>query len=129
MLFSCLAYAAVHDLEIHQLNAVAVYLNSNLSKEIYLHPPEGVPSTPGTVWRLQKALYSLKQARLEWYHMLCSHIQSIGYAQSGHDPCLYSCNPERVVVVYVDDLMVFAPRGSIMHTKLELAGKFEKSDL
>src|SRR5260370_35363923 len=42
-----LAYAASHDLEIHQLNAVTVYLNSNLSKEIYLQPPDGVRLSPG----------------------------------------------------------------------------------
>ncbi len=49
-LFSCLAYAASHDLKIHQLDAIAAYLNSDLTEEIYLHPPDGVPSTPGTVW-------------------------------------------------------------------------------
>jgi len=35
-LFSCLAYAAAHDLEIHQLDVVAAYLNSDLTEEIYL---------------------------------------------------------------------------------------------
>src|SRR5258708_9720435 len=98
-LFSCLAYAASKDLEIHQLDAVAAYLNSDLTEEIYLSPPDGVPSTPGKVWRLKKALYSLKQAGLEWYSTLRTHIQSLGYAQSGHDPCLYTFDSERFVVV------------------------------
>ena len=49
-LLSCLTYAATRDLEIHHLDAVAAYLNSNLHKEIYLHPPEGIPSSPGTIW-------------------------------------------------------------------------------
>ena len=35
-LFSCLAYTAAHDLEIHQLDMVAAYLNSDLTEEIYL---------------------------------------------------------------------------------------------
>ena len=35
-LFSCLAYAAALNLGIHQLNAVAVYLNSDLMEVIYL---------------------------------------------------------------------------------------------
>ena len=35
-LFSSLAYAANLDLEIHQMDAVATYLNSNLTEEIYL---------------------------------------------------------------------------------------------
>ena len=66
-LFSCLAYAATRDLEIHQMDAVAAYLNSDLTEEIYLRPPEGVPASSNTVWCLKKALYGLKQAGLEWY--------------------------------------------------------------
>ena len=49
-LFSCLVYAASKDLEIHQLDAVAAYLNSDLTEEIYLSPPDGIPSTLGKVW-------------------------------------------------------------------------------
>ena len=69
-LLSILTYATAHDLEIHQMDAVAAYLNSDLTEEIYIHPPDGVPLNPGTVWLLKKALYGLKQVGLEWYHML-----------------------------------------------------------
>src|SRR5260221_8616952 len=120
-LFSCLAYAATHDLEIHQLDGVAAYLNSDLTEEIYLQPPDGVPTSLNTVWCLKKALYGLKQAGLEWYCTLWSHIQSIGYAQSGYDPCLYACDSENFTVVYVDDLLLFAPKKQLAHTKSELA--------
>src|SRR5258708_7962746 len=119
-LFSCLASVASQDLEIHQLDMVAAYLNSDLSEEIYLNPPEGVPSTPGTVWCLRKALYSLKQARLEWYHTL--H----GYAQSRHDHMLDS---ENFIVIYVNDLLLFAPKSRIMQAKTDIAGKYEMRDL
>src|SRR5258708_377784 len=128
-LFSCLAYAASHDLEIHQLDAVAAYLNSDLTEEIYLRPPDGIPSTPGTIWRLKKALYGLKQAGLEWYHTLHGHIQSIRYAQSGHDPCLYMLDSKTFVVVYVDNLMVFAHKKNLVQVKAELARKYEMRDL
>ncbi len=49
-LFTCFTYATAHNLEIHQLDAIAAYLNSDLHEEIYLHPPEGVPVQPGRVW-------------------------------------------------------------------------------
>ena len=120
---------ASKDLEIHQLDVVVAYLNSNLTEEIYLHPPEGVPATLGTVWHLRKALYGLKQAGLEWYHTLHTHIQSTGYAQSGHDPCLYMLNSENFIVIYVDDLLLFAPKSRIMQAKAEIAGKYEMHDL
>ena len=66
-LLSCLAYAAACDLEIHHLDAVVAYLNSDLHEEIYLHPPEGVPLSLSMVWKLKKAIYGLKQAGLEWF--------------------------------------------------------------
>ncbi len=128
-LFLCLAYAASKDLEIHQLDAVVAYLNSDLTEEIYLSPPEGVPSTPRTVWHLRKALYSLKQAGLEWYCTLCTHIQSTGYAQSGHDPCLYTLDSENFIVIYVDDLLLFAPKSRLAQVKADIARKYEMHDL
>src|SRR5258708_12112676 len=81
------------------------------------------------VWCLKKALYSLKQARLEWYCTLQSHIQSISYAQSGYDPCLYVHNSENFTVVYVDDLLLFAPKKQLAHAKSELAVRYKICDL
>ena len=69
-LLSLLAYAATQDLEIHQMDAMAAYLNSNLTEEIYIWPPDGIPLNPGKIWCLEKALYGLKQAGLEWYRTL-----------------------------------------------------------
>ena len=116
-LLSSLAYIATHDLEIHQLDVVAAYLNSDLTEEICLRPPDGIPTSPNTVWHLKKALYGLKQARLEWYHTLQSHIKSISYAQSGYDPCLYVCDSENFTVIYIDNLLLFAPKKQLAHCK------------
>ncbi|SRR5258708_31444052 len=124
-LFSCLAYAASHNLEIHQLDAVVAYLNSDLMEGIYLHPPYGVPTTPGMVWHLKKALYGLKQAGLEWYQTLHGHIQSIRYTQSGHDPCLYMLDSETFVIIYVDNLMVFAQRRTWCKQNQNLPGSLK----
>src|SRR5260221_13112570 len=60
-LLSLLTYAAGQDLEIHQMDAVAAYLNSDLTEEIYISPPKGIPICSGKVWQLKKALYGLKQ--------------------------------------------------------------------
>ncbi len=49
-LLAGLAYTASLDLEIHQLDAVAAYLNSDLMEELYLHPPAGVLSSPSLIW-------------------------------------------------------------------------------
>ena len=128
-LFSSLAYAASLDLEIHQMDAVAAYLNSNLTEEIYLRPLDGVPVSPHMVWHLKKALYRLKQARLEWYCTLWMHIKSLGYAQSAYDPCLYVQGPECFILVYVDDFIIVDSRGNLEETKWRLAEKYEMRDL
>ncbi len=93
-LFSCLAYAASCDLEIHQLDAIAAYLNSDLTEEIYMHPLDGVPSTPGMVWRLKKALYGLKQAGLEWYHTLWATFNRLGMPNLGMTPAYTHLTPK-----------------------------------
>jgi len=128
-LFSCLAYAASEDLEIHQLDAVAAYLNSDLSEELYLRPPTGILSDPGKVWQLKKALYGLKQAGLEWYRTLREHIKSLGYKQSGYDPCLYIRDKEHYILVYVDDLLVFSRMDTLVTVKEEIAGRYEMRDM
>ena len=74
-------------------------------------------------------MYGLKQAGLEWFHMLHSHIQSIGYAQSGHDLCLYVLDPETIMVIYVDNLLTFTPKLSIVRRKKELSGRYKMCDL
>src|SRR5258708_32834436 len=127
-LFSCLVYTATHDLEIHQMDVVAAYLNSDLT-EIYLWPPEGVPASSNTVWHLKKALYGLKQARLEWYQTLQKHLKSISYAQSTYDPCLYIQGEEAFILIYVDNFLVFNSKEKIVETKMELAGRYEMCDL
>src|SRR5260370_40838412 len=77
----------------------------------------------------QESSVQLKQARLEWYHTLRTHIQSTGYAQSRHDPCLYTLDLENFIVVYVDDLLLFAPKSRIAQVKTDIAGKYEMCDL
>src|SRR5260370_21920781 len=88
-LFSSLAHTATLDLEIHQMDAISTYLNSDLTEEIHLRPLDGVPASLNTIWHLKKALYRLKQVGLEWNHTLQIQIQSIGYVQSAYYPCLY----------------------------------------
>ncbi len=121
-LFICFAYAAACDFEIHQLNAIVAYLNSDLHEEIYLHPPEGIPVQPSRIWQLRKAIYGLKQAVLEWFCTLHNHIKSLGYSQSGHNPCLYIHNSNLFIVIYVNDLLVFTVKDRIEQVKLELTG-------
>ena len=43
------------------------FINGDLTKEIYMHKPQGFATNPSLVCRLKKSLYGLKQAPRAWY--------------------------------------------------------------
>jgi hypothetical protein len=57
-----IAIAALHNLEIHQMDVKATFLNGELDEEIYMEQPEGfiVLGKEKKVCRLVKSLYGLK---------------------------------------------------------------------
>ena len=57
-----IAIAAIHNLEIHQMDVKSAFLNGDLDEEIYMEQPEGfiVPGQEKKVCRLVKSLYGLK---------------------------------------------------------------------
>jgi len=61
-----LAVAALEDLDIQSIDVKTAYLYGDLDEEIYMEQPEGfkLSGKENKVWRVCKALYSLKQAGL-----------------------------------------------------------------
>jgi len=72
-----LALAAQHDLEVHQVDVKAIFLNGKLEEEIYLCPPPGFCDDSKVIWHLQCALYSLKQALKAWYNTLQKRLSPL----------------------------------------------------
>ena len=56
------AHAAFKGNHIHQLDVKTVFLNANLSEEIFIEIPDGHKEQPGKILKLYKALYGLKQS-------------------------------------------------------------------
>lgn len=56
-----IAIAALHNLEIHQMDMKTAFLNEELEEEIYMEQPEWyiVPGQENKVCRLVKSLYGL----------------------------------------------------------------------
>jgi len=64
-----LALAAMHDLELHQMNVKTAFLYGSLEELVFMEQPEGFERGKDMVWQLNKALYGLKSPRA-WYKEL-----------------------------------------------------------
>lgn len=67
----------------------AAYLNANLKEDIYVIPPEGMSTNKSHVWKLNKAIYGLKQSGREWNEELNNKLKEYGMKRSLADPCIY----------------------------------------
>jgi len=130
---SLLALAAQHNLEVHQVDVKAAFLNGELQEEIYLHPPPGFHDDSKVVWRLQRALYGLKQASKAWYDTLRKMFNSLGFTRSNADHSLFYKDEDGdllIIAIYVDDKLIFSKNvDTIKHLKLQLSEHFEITDL
>ncbi|GJT83633.1 retrovirus-related pol polyprotein from transposon TNT 1-94 [Tanacetum coccineum] len=87
-----IAYAAHKNITIFQMDVKIAFLNGPLKEEVYVSQPEGFidPEFPDHVYRLKKALYSLKQAPRAWYGKLSSFLIENGFTKGIVDPTLFT---------------------------------------
>ena len=75
---------------------------------VFVEMPRGF-SQPGKVCRLKKSLYGLKNAPHNWFKMLSSNLQELGFKPADNvDPCLF-ISDKVICLTYVDDCLFFAP--------------------
>ena len=105
-----------------------------MAEDVYVKQPPGFvdPEHPDKVWKLNKALYGLRQSPRIWYMELHDHLLSLGFQRSGHESCLYvrrEGNDELMVAVYVDDLVVSGSSPALVSDfKQSLASKYDLTD-
>ena len=126
-----IAVAAAKGLQLHQMDVKSAYLKAELSEEIYMAAPDGLPLKVGHACLLKKGLYGLKQAGRNWYNMLTSYLLDREFTASAADPCLFVNRTENVhVLVYVDDMLISA--NTVEHVqrfKDEFRKNFDSVDL
>lgn len=110
------------------LDIKCAYLYAKLSELIFVEQPEGfVENTKeGFVWKLDKALYGLRQAGREWFLELDNTFNELGFDKIKDSNCIYVFKSEVIVLVYVDDFAVFAKNNERLNEVINLIKlKFE----
>ncbi len=100
-----------------QCDITAAFIHAILpnDEEIYVRQPRGFRQKENHVLRLRRSLYGLKQAPRHFFHYLTNRLLKQGLQQSIHDPCLFFSS-SMIVIVYVDDLLIFAKSSNLIDT-------------
>ena len=99
-----------------------------------MQPPGFEDSSCSThVCRLQKALYSLKQAPRAWFHKLSSFLLQLGFQCSRADASLFyfhSTSDIIIISIYVDDILITGSNPpQVHHIISQLSSHFALRDL
>ena len=86
-----------------------VFLNRDLSEEVYMRPPLGLFIESNKVCHLRRALYGLKQAPRAWFAKFSSTIFCLGYTVTSYDSALFLHRTDKgtiLLLLYVDDMII-----------------------
>lgn len=92
-----------------QFDVKCAYLYAPLNEEIYMSQPPGffVGKNKNAVCRLKKAIYGLHQSGRMWFYEMEGVLLKIGFDRFDHCNCVYSYQGDVILMLYVDDFVVF----------------------
>ena len=105
-----LSIAARKDLELRQLDVPQAFTQAELDEVVYMEMPDGY-KIPGTVCKLTRSLYGLKQSPRNWYKLFSSYIKTtLKFKSCVSDPCLFykqsKTGQHLYIFLFVDDLQI-----------------------
>lgn len=128
-----LAYCVVNNLHIEQMDVETAFLNGKIETEVYVSQPKGYEKFDNKVYKLQKALYGLRESPRVWYNTFNAYVEKLGFVRSNYDYCLYvnkSGKDSIYLLVFVDDLLICCKEESkINDIKSSLMRKFIMKDM
>jgi hypothetical protein len=92
------------------MDVKSAFLNGKLEEEVYVKQPPGFidEKHPHWVYRLDKALYGLRQAPRAWYDTLTRHLLKNHFQRGAIDNTLFILHEKGnilLVQIYVDDII------------------------
>lgn len=130
-----IALSVEYGLRLYHLDVVMAYINGNLNEEIYMEQAEGFvePNKEEMVYKLNKAIYGLKQSGRQWSEALDISLRKCGLKRMNADRCVYMLrakNSVLIVLAYVDDLIVATNSDELFNSLKDcLSREFEFRDL
>jgi len=91
------------NLENKQIDYTAAFLQAPLDHDVYVDMPK-LFQVSGKVWKLQRAIYGLKDAPRAYFIHTKNKLEELGFRQSDADPCLF-ISPTVICLIYVDDAL------------------------
>ncbi len=118
--------STVFDLEIWQYDAINAFINSEIDEELYSECSNEF-SRLDYCWKLNKALYELKQVSILWYRNLITILKDLELQSISRVNCLF-VNDWLILFFYVDDIMTIClkeNRNRMRFFEKSLMKKFE----
>lgn len=131
-----IALAVNLDLHIDHMDVKTAFLNGELQETVYMEQPHGhkIKGKENHVFKLNKAIYGLKQASKAWYDEIDKALSDLQFKKTLSEPCVYIKSDTNgnliILALYVDDILIFSkdtPEKKSL--KKELMKKFEMKDL
>jgi hypothetical protein len=91
------------NLENKQIDYTAAFLQAPIDHDVYVEMPK-LFQVEGKVWKLQRAIYGLKDAPRAYFIHTKNKLEELGFRQSDADPCLF-ISPTVICLIYVDDAL------------------------
>jgi hypothetical protein len=130
-----LAIAAYFDYEKCQMDVKMVFLNGNMTKDVYMTQPKGFvdPKYAGKICKLQKSIYGLKQASQSWNLRFDEVVKGFGFIKNVEESCAYkkvSGSTVVFLVLYMHDILFIRNDIPMMKVvKFSLRKSFSMKDL
>jgi hypothetical protein len=120
---------------VFQLDVKSAFLQGELMEDVYVDQPLGYKKGDNSqVYKLNKALYGLRQAPRAWYSKIESYFITEGFEKCPHEHTLFVKQGDRnrilIVSIYVDDLIYTGNDGKLMGEFMKsMKEKFAMTDL
>ncbi|CAG9104628.1 unnamed protein product [Plutella xylostella] len=131
-----LALAVNLNMHVDHMDVKTAFLNGDLAETVFMEQPDGykVEGKEEYVFKLNKAIYGLKQASKSWYDKIDNALLNLQFRRSVSEPCVYIKTDDAgdliILALYVDDILLFS-KDTPEKEKLkeELMRTFEMRDL